>query len=242
QVGATPIRVLVASSEITPTNFRFGHAVSSNAPNALPKVTVTLVRPDGAELKTKGGCLGSRMRQKAISISNSFRKALGLPLIVDSPTHVFAPQMHNNQNDRIRILPFVGTPNTFVEAMENTSNVYVAHPHPHHHHGKHMGFRHRLANAPFVERLHVALIALGPWEGRAVAFVLGCGLGVLLRMFWVLVIVAFRVIKGPREDENKYTQILLVEEYTPEPAAVAPPTYTYSDEKANQDKVMQQNE
>ncbi|KAG6835024.1 hypothetical protein C0991_004316, partial [Blastosporella zonata] len=75
----------------------------------------------------------------------------------------------------VHILPFIGTPNTFVEGKEDEKipNPYLAHPHPHHHHGKHMSFRQRLAKAPFVERLHVALMALGPWEGRSVAFVLG---------------------------------------------------------------------
>ena len=39
---------------------------------------------------------------------------------------------------------------------------------------------------------------LGRWEGRAVAFVIGCGIGVLLRMFWVLAVVSFRTVRGPR--------------------------------------------
>ncbi|KAG6841690.1 hypothetical protein H0H93_004197 [Arthromyces matolae] len=97
----------------------------------------------------------------------------------------------------------------------------------------------------FVRRLHVALMALGPWEGRAVAFVLGCGIGVLLRMLWVLVIVTFRLFKAPR-DENVYTPILLVEEYTEAPvSAAAPPTYVatatgYPDEKAaDKDKIQE---
>ncbi|KAF8068603.1 hypothetical protein FPV67DRAFT_1668681 [Lyophyllum atratum] len=61
----------------------------------------------------------------------------------------------------------------------------------------------RLRNSSTLQRVHVALMVLGPWEGRAVAFVLGCGIGVLLRMFWVLAIVSYRLIKGPKEDENK---------------------------------------
>lgn len=39
---------------------------------------------------------------------------------------------------------------------------------------------------------------LGRWEGRAVAFVIGCGIGVLLRMIWVLALVTFRTVRGPR--------------------------------------------
>jgi hypothetical protein len=69
-------------------------------------------------------------------------------------------------------------------------------------------------------------MALGPWEGRAVAFVLGCGIGVLLRMFWVLSVVTYRAIRGERDEE--YT---IIEEYSAEDVAVPPPTYTTIDEK-----------
>jgi hypothetical protein len=41
-------------------------------------------------------------------------------------------------------------------------------------------------------RLQRSLNALGPWEGKVVAFVLGCGIGVLLRMVWVLSVIAYR--------------------------------------------------
>ncbi|GBE78802.1 hypothetical protein SCP_0116950 [Sparassis crispa] len=37
------------------------------------------------------------------------------------------------------------------------------------------GHRHR----SFLRGVHFALMALGPWEGRAVAFVLGCEIGAL---------------------------------------------------------------
>jgi hypothetical protein len=35
-----------------------------------------------------------------------------------------------------------------------------------------------------------------PWEGRAVTFVIGCGLGVLLRIFFVVVVVLVRRARG----------------------------------------------
>lgn len=58
----------------------------------------------------------------------------------------------------------------------------------------------------------------------------GCGIGVLLRMFWVLTVVAYRTIRGERDDE--YTQVAVIEEYVDaEDIAVPPPTYTISDEK-----------
>jgi hypothetical protein len=80
----------------------------------------------------------------------------------------------------------------------------------------------------FWMRVHNALVALGPWEGRAVAFVLGCGIGVLLRMFWVLTVVTYRSIRGERDDE--YTQVAVIE-VDAEDIAVPPPTYTVADEK-----------
>lgn len=69
--------------------------------------------------------------------------------------------------------------------------------------------------------------------------ILGCGIGVLLRMFWVLAIVTYRLIRGPRADAGEYTEVFFVEEI-PEPVNVdAPPTYSYPDEKADKDKVQQ---
>jgi hypothetical protein len=41
-----------------------------------------------------------------------------------------------------------------------------------------------------------ALYALSPWEGRTVAFVMGCGLGVLLRMLFVFVVLGVRLLSG----------------------------------------------
>ncbi|KAF8875483.1 hypothetical protein CPB84DRAFT_1884719 [Gymnopilus junonius] len=55
------------------------------------------------------------------------------------------------------------------------------------------------------------------WEGRTVAFVLGCGISVLLRLFWVLSIVMYCAIRGRRDDEHEYTHITFVEEYEEPP-------------------------
>jgi len=46
----------------------------------------------------------------------------------------------------------------------------------------------------FFARIQKALYALSPWEGRALAFVVGCGIGVLLRMFYVFTVLAVRAI------------------------------------------------
>jgi hypothetical protein len=83
-----------------------------------------------------------------------------------------------------------------------------------------------------MKRIHLALMTLGPWEGRAVAFVLGCGLGVLLRMLWVLSVVTFRTIKGDRrEQEESYDYIPVLNQLDAEEIFVAPPVYIV-DEKA----------
>lgn len=51
-------------------------------------------------------------------------------------------------------------------------------------------------------------------------------------MFWVLLVVSYRMIKGTNQTENQYTQIVLVEEIdqSEEESAPAPP---YADVKAD---------
>jgi len=216
QVGASPIRVVVVGGNV-PDNFRFGHAISASNISA-PNVNI--------EDKSHRPCRLGRFRVKALKLSNSFRKAVGLPLI-ESPHS----QLHDLPKPAPGRVTIFGTP-TFVPDGK------VAH----HHHDRPMHRIHKhdrlyFHNGTFMDRLHIALMALGPWEGRAVAFVLGCGIGVLLRMIWVLAVVTYRVIKGPREEERQYTEIFVVEEYNDgEDIAPAPPTYTYPDEKAEAKK------
>ena len=53
-------------------------------------------------------------------------------------------------------------------------------------------------------------------------------------MLWVLALVSYRLIKGHKEEENKYTEVIVVEPYEDRgEAVVSPPTYTYPDEKAD---------
>ncbi|KAG2001901.1 hypothetical protein CC2G_004885 [Coprinopsis cinerea AmutBmut pab1-1] len=100
--------------------------------------------------------------------------------------------------------------------------------HPHRH-----GFHHRHGQ-DFYTRIQNAIMSLGPWEGRAVAFVLGCGLGVLLRMIWVLTVVTYRSIRG--SDETEYVQVTVFDEDEEDQRRntpiSAPPAYVYPvDEK-----------
>jgi hypothetical protein len=78
-------------------------------------------------------------------------------------------------------------------------------------------------DGPFLHRAHRALMALGPWEGRIVAFVLGCGIGVLVRMFFVLTVLLVRAIRGNPVPEDETTIFVYAEE-------IAPP-YEVIDEK-----------
>jgi hypothetical protein len=55
-------------------------------------------------------------------------------------------------------------------------------------------YRHRPTT--FGGRIQRALYALSPWEGRAVAFVMGCGLGVLIRMLFVFIVLGARMLNG----------------------------------------------
>jgi len=150
------------------------------------------------------------MRAKAIAISNAFRKVLGLPLIeAHARPHVDGEKEAHGGIVRIMPSPFIDTP---VEEGE----MQKAH---HHQHKQHKD--------SFMRRIHHALMSLGPWEGRAVAFVIGCGIGVLLRMVWVMGIITYRMIRGERDEESDYTTIVF--EQHAEEYVVPPPQYT--DEK-----------
>ncbi|KAL0069969.1 hypothetical protein AAF712_002866 [Marasmius tenuissimus] len=219
-VSASPIPE--AEFELASNNFRFGHAVSARSvaqekPRIISITTFTSTSTDG-----KVPCAGARarFRQKSLEMSNSLREALGLPPIkVDEviPKGPMAP-----------VAWFV-SPNEGLGKQPHHGNGHVDRPrfHAHHHHGPH--FRaHR--DGSFMMRLHYALMSLGRWEGRAVAFVLGCGIGVLLRMVWVLVIVGYRVIKGSNDNEEEDGYLRLDAEMDAEEIFVAPPQY-FVDEK-----------
>lgn len=218
QVAASPLRVVVVSStNDVPAlrNLRFGHALADT-----PVARMTLPPQSNTNQLTRRPC-GKHIKDKFVQMSNAFRTALGLPLIETvQPTpgeHIHGGMVH--------IMPFVGTPSMFAKPVEHQNYSVSGHNKVHHGH-VHIHKFHKWGKT-FSMRVHNALMALGPWEGRAVAFVLGCGIGVLLRMFWVLTVVTYRAIRGERDEE--YT---IIEEYnSAEDTVVPPPTYTSVNEK-----------
>lgn len=157
-VSASPIRVVV--TEIS--SIRLGHAAAdvngnSNIAHFPPAIVGNQVDDAGRHKKHRL-CRGG-MRAKAIAISNAFRKALGLPLI---ETHAPVGGEHEVHNGLVRVMPmsFIGTP------ADDQGEMPQGHHHIHHHQHKHH-------KGSFMRRIHRALMSLGPWEGRAVAFVIG---------------------------------------------------------------------
>ncbi|KAF8257362.1 hypothetical protein EI94DRAFT_1538018, partial [Lactarius quietus] len=51
-------------------------------------------------------------------------------------------------------------------------------------------------NGLFLHHAHRALMSLGPWEGHIVAFILGQGIGVLVRMFFILMVLFIHALRG----------------------------------------------
>ena len=140
-----------------------------------------------SEIKQHHGCKGS-VRGKFIQLSNAFRHALGLPLIEagEHPAIDAAIAGKPHPHPEVHILPlplppFEGNPESFAHGSSQLEDI-PDHPaggpveHPHHHHHKHKTFRKHGCGKRvkgFMMRVHKAITALGPWEGRAVAFVLG---------------------------------------------------------------------
>ncbi|KAI9067515.1 hypothetical protein FKP32DRAFT_1672967 [Trametes sanguinea] len=141
-------------------------------------------------------------------------------------------QTSGSEAERAPILPFIGTPVRPAFAMaEGEERWGMSAP------GGRNGHRFHRHRGSFLRRVHHALVVLGPWEGRAVAFVLGCGIGVLLRMVWVMALVTVRAIRGPSTDRDSSTSSqegIIVDGYTydvvfdedAEDILAPPPQYT----------------
>lgn len=62
----------------------------------------------------------------------------------------------------------------------------------------------------------------------------GCGIGVLLRLFWVLTVLAYRTVRGEPDDIAVHDEYIVFDPHR-ETVFVAPPGY--SDEKRHMDGV-----
>lgn len=164
EVAATPVVITltsVSNTESVPQGMRLGHAVPLRPISPAGTVS-TMRRPCKA-----------RLAQKGAEISNAFREFFGLPLIktIDAPGRPA-------DDGRVHILPFIGTPPAFIETgakhgEDSNDGKHHGHYGHHGHHGHHKHHGHKKGRGSFMQRLQISLLALGPWEGRAVAFVLG---------------------------------------------------------------------
>ncbi|KAJ3854396.1 hypothetical protein EV368DRAFT_72904 [Lentinula lateritia] len=232
QANASPLRVAFVSHgasvipQANPNNETVAQIIS------LTKLHD--VKPSSnAENGARRGCAGSR----SLLISNTLRQALGLPLIeTDSGEEEEEEHVHLKHHHHQEIQTEDGEEGHVhhkhhhhhdkfnpMEEREGEEGSIHRHIHHHRHH-----FKSRTGRIPsrcsFIRRLHFSLMTLGPWEGRAVAFVLGCGLGVLLRMFWVLTVVAYRTVRGGNTTQEP-SFIALPNRYDPEEVFVPPPVY-----------------
>jgi hypothetical protein len=143
------------------------------------------------------------MRENAIGLSNGLRKILGL-----------AP---------IEAYPFIGTPSSATPPKQDSGHSAVHEEHRHHHHHLHHG-HHRHSGGSFPARLLESFTTLKWWEGGAVAFVFGCGIGVLLRLVWVMAVVSYRISRGEPTGET-YSE-LPAHDNEEVVVLIAPPQYT----------------
>jgi len=161
-----------------------GHPIPVFAPNPThtPLPTDDQIRPISPMMR-KGGCRGG-MRSKSMQLGNKLRVILGLPPINDFHRSSFVVETIMNADGSVTNERFIPV-NTRL---------------PTHHHRHNMRPQHH--RTPFMIRLSYALASLGPWEGRAVSFVLGCGLGVLLRMLFVFGVLIVRSVRAQREESQ----------------------------------------
>ncbi|KAI0731607.1 hypothetical protein C8Q72DRAFT_821582 [Fomitopsis betulina] len=251
QAGAVPLRVVVISSH-QQVSTSDGHNDAENIVAAMPG---PLLAPGFGAMRIdnhtsweviKAHHCGGSMRETFSAFAN---KVFGFPS-GDSKHLQPNPEHPHHEPGRVSILPWFGSPNdNFADrkdvpmhhgrpmelvpvepqtAQEDVGPVRIVHmsgPED-----RPRRFHHR--HGPFLRRMHFALMALGPWEGRAVAFVLGCGIGVLLRMMWVMGVVLVRAVSSRRSDDNVH-EAVAVFDADAEEILVAPPQYTfYPEEKA----------
>jgi len=187
-VAAAPIRWIVASSA--------SDSVSSHIRVGLPAVPLAFSANEGLQVQPKyhaQPCKANRWRKQVAKFMNKIKTSLGSELTAG----------HSITEPHFPMIVEV-----FQNAREGDHNDGHSdsqkHHHYHHHHPSHRHGHHRLRHPGFGHRLVRALTELGKWEGRGVAFVIGCGLGVLLRMIWILLVLVTRYFRPIREDQARF--------------------------------------
>jgi len=193
----------------------------------LPALTVPEEQAEGAEPlhfdfmkpKTKGhGCQKGRLmrlKTKWLELSNSFRQLIGLPPIEFHPHHY-----HHHSHSHHAASPAEGEVKwtwASTEAFSDNGELThppLHHPGPHHRHpkGHHHGHRHHWRHGNFLTRLYQSLSMLKPHEAPIVAFVLGAGIGALLRMFFVFGILFVRAMRAKKAEREARRIELTVQE------------------------------
>jgi hypothetical protein len=238
---ANPLRLIVITS---------AKEVSPNAGTGLDKPSfhtehLSLINPNsqsepGSRRRRRPCHAAANLGDKAFQLSNSFRKWIGLPVIDKDVKDVVGGDVEVLTLTPIKSFGGVGGAGIKeVQVMPYPPH----HPHHHDHHGKFHGKHH---DRPFWIRVHHALMSLGPWEGRAVAFVLGCGIGVLLRMLFVMLVLSYRMIRGEPE-LPEYIEVICDDYTDAESILVPPPQYVCDGAKpefvdAKEDKVEDKDE
>ena len=199
--------------------------------NSGHEITANIVPVAGAVNRdSRRPCPMAAKNGQGFSISEVFRHALGMT----------SNEHHTSRIGQVdQVAPVAGSsvgvtfdPKTMEGHTKGGDRIKIVAPTRIHNHS---GDKDR----PMV-RLHKALMMLGPWEGRAVAFVLGqcrhlpvhidahttfpgCGLGVLLRIAFLALLLTYRAISGTGQQEEE----------TEEEYLVPPPIFNfqYVDEK-----------
>jgi len=227
--SAAPLNVIVTSEVPAPRLGRPAIAAGGNA--RLRVFTVDALSPQ--QPPSRIGHLCSKMKSGVTQLMS----LAGLGPAVPQDITAFAalpvtPPYRPPGQGGVVIRPTWNKP---VEVIDSTNEEGIPmKPHQRHHHHHHFRPHAMHRRCSFLRRIHRALMTLGPWEGRAVAFVLGCGIGVLLRMVWVFTVLVARAVRGDLSDEPSeggYEQVavLLPLDVEAEEIFVAPPEYT--DEK-----------
>jgi len=194
--AANPLNVRISTTEVSA--IRFGHAAANSPP---------VVGPESKPTKIRHIC---KNMQKAVQdTATRFLTIIGIH--IGGPPPSSTTPIPEGGVTRIQIThhKLVPAPDGAPPFMIKAGGPQGGPPLMHHKVQKGCHSR-----APFLQRVHRALVSLGPWEGRIVAFILGCGIGVLLRMFWVLAVLLARGGRSTPEREEG-TILVYAEEVAP---------------------------